>query len=58
MGDVDPPRPRVELWCDGSGTITGEPGGWAFILRMRRNGEWVEKVGSGADESCTNNRMS
>jgi len=24
---------------------------------MRRNGEWVEKVGSGADESCTNNRM-
>ncbi len=35
----------------------GEPGGWAYILRMKRGEEWTERVGSGGADSTTNNRM-
>jgi ribonuclease HI len=47
----------VELWADGSGGVTGEPGGWAYVLRAERNGEWVESVDSGGASATTNNRM-
>lgn len=49
---------QVELWTDGSGTVDGEPGGWAFILRKQQSdGSWVEKEECGAASATTNNRM-
>lgn len=49
-------RPLVELWTDGSGT-SGEPGGWACILRRRQGDEWVEREISGAADVTTSQRM-
>jgi ribonuclease HI len=46
------PEPIV-LTTDGSGTTTGNPGGWACILRY---GEHVRELSGGA-ESTTNNLM-
>ncbi|MEJ7787214.1 MAG: ribonuclease H [Solirubrobacteraceae bacterium] len=54
---IEPEGPEVELWTDGSGTVMGQPGGWACVLRQKRDGEWVEREISGAAESTTNNRM-
>jgi ribonuclease HI len=50
---------RVELWCDGSGTTRGNPGGWAYILRaINAHGEIVKEVeASGAVRDATNNTM-
>jgi ribonuclease HI len=49
---------QVELWCDGSGTIEGTPGGWAYVLRMRKSdGSWVAKEGSGCASATTSQRM-
>ncbi len=45
----------IELWTDGSGRTHG-PGGWAYILRTRINGEWVEEVDSGGIPEATHNR--
>jgi ribonuclease HI len=50
-------RPHVEVWTDGSGTVTGEPGGWACILRFKKGDEWVERVHSGCEEFTTSQRM-
>lgn len=48
----------VELWTDGSGTSDGNPGGWAYILRVQQSdGSWVEKKEGGACSATTNNRM-
>lgn len=48
----------VDLWTDGSGTVLGEPGGWAYVLTtVARSGELVVKENSGAEASTTNNRM-
>lgn len=48
----------VELWSDGSGTVVGEPGGWAFILRVQQpDGSWVEKEECGACSATSNNRQ-
>lgn len=49
----------VNLWTDGSGTATGGPGGWAFILQAvnPQTGEVVrERVESGPLEEATNQR--
>lgn len=49
---------HVELWTDGSGTVDGTPGGWAFILRTQlTDGSWVEREECGACSATTNNRM-
>lgn len=49
---------QVELWCDGSGTIEGTPGGWAFVLRVRKaDGSWATKEGAGCASATTSQRM-
>lgn len=52
---------RVELWADGSGTITGDCGGWAFVLRALRDDDTliseVVESGSVPPPDATNNRM-
>lgn len=50
---------RVELWSDGSGSVTGGPGGWAFVLRaIDADGVIVkESEDSGHELSATNNTM-
>lgn len=48
----------VELWTDGSGTTDGNPGGWAYVLRVQQSdGSWVEKRDQGGCSATTNNRM-
>lgn len=48
---------QIELWSDGSGTVDGEPGGWAYVLRKQQSdGSWVEKEESGTVSASTNNR--
>lgn len=48
----------VELWCDGSGTVSGMPGGWAYVLRLKKtDGTWVRKEGAGAASATTSQRM-
>lgn len=50
----------VELACDGSGSVTGTPGGWAFVLRAvnSETGEIVrEREGFGGYVSTTSQRM-
>lgn len=48
---------NVELWTDGSGNVTGEPGGWAYVLRAEKAGQWHERCDSGPATATTNNRM-
>jgi ribonuclease HI len=50
-------RRPVELWTDGSGGVTGTPGGWAYVLRTRTREGWAEREGAGSEESTTSNRM-
>lgn len=49
----------VDLWCDGSGTVAGQPGGWAYVLVATHptTGEIIEREGSGGVADATNNRM-
>lgn len=50
----------VVLACDGSGSVTGSPGGWAYILQAMdiETGEIVGyKEGFGGAVSTSNNRM-
>ncbi|MEA2495535.1 MAG: ribonuclease [Thermoleophilaceae bacterium] len=49
----------VDMHCDGSGTTTEHPGGWAYILQTVHpvTGELVEKQNSGHAFNTTNNRM-
>jgi ribonuclease HI len=42
----------IDLWTDGSGTIRGKPGGWAYVL----TGELSERCESGFVSDATNNR--
>lgn len=48
-------RMAVELWTDGSGTTSG-PFAWAWVLRARGAGGWVERHGGGFGCDGTNNR--
>jgi ribonuclease HI len=51
---------RIELWCDGSGTTSGNPGGWAYVLVAidEDTGEILKQAeGSGGVRDATNNRM-
>lgn len=50
-------RTPVELWTDGSGSVAGTPGGWAYVLRMRVRDGWAEREGAGGELSTTSNRM-
>jgi ribonuclease HI len=45
--------PLVHMWCDGSGTVAKNPGGWAAILIF---GERQKEIYGGALDA-TNNRM-
>lgn len=50
----------VELGCDGSGSVTGMPGGWAYVLRAidSETGEILrEQEGFGGCVSTTSQRM-
>jgi ribonuclease HI len=49
----------IDLWCDGSGTIAGQPGGWAYVLHAVHPVTGEEKIveGSGGAPDATNNRM-
>lgn len=49
----------VDLWTDGSGTTSGECGGWAYVLQSVHPVSGVEHVkeGSGNAMDTTNNRM-
>lgn len=48
----------VELWTDGSGTTAGNPGGWAYVMRIAHpsTAEACEHCESGFVSSSTNNR--
>lgn len=52
---------EVSLWTDGSGVVTGGPGGWAYVLRAvdLESGEVLKEVegSGGVPETTTNNRM-
>jgi ribonuclease HI len=50
----------IQLACDGSGSVTGTPGGWAFILRAidSESGEILrEREGFGGAVATTSQRM-
>jgi ribonuclease HI len=49
--------PQVELYCDGACLGNPGPGGWAFLLRIRRPAGHKEKEGRGHEAETTNNRM-
>lgn len=50
-----PQIPHVELFTDGACSGNPGPGGWAYILRFRKDGR--EREDSGGERSTTNNRM-
>lgn len=50
-------RPKVELYCDGACLGNPGPGGWAYLLRVRRAGGASEKEEAGSEPETTNNRM-
>lgn len=56
-----PVLPVVDLWCDGSGTTRGNPGGWAYVLLYRRSADdpldVVRAEGHGGVLDATNNTM-
>jgi ribonuclease HI len=45
--------PEVQLWCDGSGTTRGNPGGWGTVLVFGA----VRRELCGASTDATNNMM-
>lgn len=45
---------KWEVYCDGSGTSKGKPGGWGFVII--KDGEWFCE-GCGYEASATNNTM-
>lgn len=50
--------PEVEVWCDGSGTTRGNPGGWAYVLIFRKpDGEEIVQRAQGGTVDATNNTM-
>lgn len=48
-------KPEILLFTDGSCPKNPGPGGWAYILRMKKTG--TEKQDSGGEIQTTNNRM-
>ncbi len=51
-------KKEVEIYTDGACLGNPGPGGWGALLRMQqKNGQWIEKVLSGAEPDTTNNRM-
>lgn len=60
--DAKSRRPRgssveVELWTDGSGTVAGSPGGWAYVLTAVEDGKPIYEEDSGGTLDGTNNQM-
>lgn len=45
----------IDLWTDGSGTVAGKPGGWAFVLLHPASNSRRDVAGHVPD--ATNNRM-
>lgn len=57
MGGATLENRIVDLWCDGSGTHSGEPGGWAYVLECETRYRRFRLERAGYEPATTNNRM-